>query len=125
MEAVTRALHGRWSLHAPGGVLAARLTVAATPLRRMRGLLWRPVLRPGEALLLHPCSQVHTFGMRYVIDAVFCDAQLRVVAVHTLPPWRLSRTYRQARCCIEAPAGSASAAAVVEGCRLDLVEESG
>ena len=52
-------------------------------------------------------ARVHTFGMRFTIDAVFCDRDLVVVGVQTLEPNRLSRRFRRARYCIELPAGSA------------------
>ncbi len=109
---------GRWALLGPQGLLAHRLMVAATPLARARGLLLRRPPEPGWALLLHPCRQVHTFGMRYPIDAVFCDELFRVVGVETLRPWRMSRTHRHARCCVETPSGAAAACGALAGATL-------
>src|SRR5437667_363339 len=45
----------------------------------MRGLLGRDRLEPGEGLLLRPASAVHTFFMRFPIDAVFLDRGLVVL----------------------------------------------
>lgn len=101
-------------------VVASVVRTAVTPWSRLRGLLGRPRLADGEALLLHPCSQVHTFGLRYPIDTVFCDRDLTVLAVQTLGPRRLSRHVRGARCCFELPAGTASAAGVAPGANLTL-----
>jgi uncharacterized membrane protein (UPF0127 family) len=60
-------------------------------LERMRGLLGRPPLQPHQALLIRPCSSVHTFGMRYPIDLVFLDENWRIIKlVHALRPRRIT-----------------------------------
>ena len=77
-------------------------------LERMRGLLWRPALAPGQGLLIAPCNSVHTFGMRYAIDVVFLDREGRVLKVHAaLRPFRMAMA-RGARQVIELAAGEAS-----------------
>jgi uncharacterized membrane protein (UPF0127 family) len=102
-----------------GVVLAERLRDASSIGARMRGLLGQTPLESGEGLLLRPCKQVHTFGMRYPIDVVFCDEAMTVIHIeHELLPWRVSGIHRRARCAIELPAGAASA--VTEGDRLSV-----
>lgn len=111
-----------WTLaSADGARLAERVEMMTTPLARMRGLLGRSALEQGEAVVLVPCSQVHTVGMRFPIDAVFCDGDLTVLAAETLPPGRVSRTHRRACCCIELPAGTAATAGLAPGTRLRFV----
>lgn len=91
------------------------VTLAATPLGRLRGLLGR---RQPEPLLLAPAASIHTSGMRFAIDAVFLDADLRVVrVVRALPPWRFAAA-RGARAVLELPAGAAGG--LTEGDRLSL-----
>ena len=51
-----------------------RIHVARSFLQRARGLLGRAPLAADEALLIRPCSSIHTFGMRFAIDVVFIDA---------------------------------------------------
>src|SRR5438132_14310260 len=63
-----------------GAVLAERLRLAHTPWARLRGLLGTKGLNPGEGLWLRPCRQIHMFGMRYAVDAVFLDARQRLVS---------------------------------------------
>lgn len=46
---------------------------------RLRGLLGRPELALDEGLMLSPCRQVHTFGLRYTLDVVYLDKQGRIV----------------------------------------------
>jgi uncharacterized protein len=93
---------------ANGGVVVDRCVVAESPVARMRGLLGRRELRPGEGLLLRPASAIHTCFMRFPIDAVFLDGTLRVVGISDeLRPWRaVSR--RGARAVLELPAGEST-----------------
>src|SRR2546421_6302781 len=57
----------------------------------MRGLLGRRDLPSGEGILLKPASSVHMAFMRFAIDAVFLDRDLRVVKIATdLKPWRVA-----------------------------------
>ncbi|MFN2595168.1 MAG: DUF192 domain-containing protein [Actinomycetota bacterium] len=89
-------------------VVAREALVARTPWQRMRGLLGRPRLVEGQALILSRARRVHTIGMRYPIDVVFCDDRWTVVAIaRDLRPGRISLFVRQARWAIELPSGAA------------------
>lgn len=97
-------------------VLVRELRLALDPWGRVRGLLGRPPLGPGEGMLLLPCRGIHTLFMNYAIDALFLDADGRIVASRPgLPPWRLTPLYHEALATLELPAGAASAAGIVEG----------
>lgn len=62
-----------------------------TAWERMRGLLGRKKLLEQEALLIVPCSSVHTIGMGYEIDIVYLDSQGKVLkTVSRLKPLRFS-----------------------------------
>ncbi|MGZ8697870.1 MAG: DUF192 domain-containing protein [Gaiellaceae bacterium] len=88
-----------------GDVVCDRCVVADSPASRMRGLLGRSELRPGEGLLLRPASSIHTWFMRFPIDAVFLDRDLRVVGISDdLRPWRATGR-RGAKAVLELPAG--------------------
>ena len=75
--------------------------------QRLRGLLGQPAPAQGEAVWLKPCRQVHTWGMAYAIDVVHLDESGRVLAVQTLPPWRLGTYVAQSRSILELRAGEA------------------
>jgi uncharacterized protein len=92
----------------PNGPVATNVRWASTFATRRRGLRGSPPLTTTDALVIEPCRQVHTFGVAYPIDAVFCDGDLRVVSVQTLQPRRVSRFVRRARTCIELQAGRAA-----------------
>ena len=90
-----------------GDVVCERCLMATNPLLRFRGLLGKKELPPGEGILLRPCASVHTMFMRFAIDVVFCDADLRVLSVAAeVPKWRL-RAQRGAKVAIELAAGEA------------------
>ncbi len=99
----------------PKGVVADRVLYGNTFYLRLRGLRGRETLQAGEAIVLDPCRQVHTFGLRFSIDAVFRDGDQKVVHVQTLVPRRISRFVRNARTCIELPDGRASECGVEVG----------
>lgn len=97
------------------GERIARLRICSSLWERIRGLLGRPELGPGEALLLDPCKAVHTIGMRYAIDIVFLDAGNRVVRIKSaMKPMRNTQC-RQARRVIELQAGEAARLGIVAG----------
>ena len=57
-------------------------------------------------MLLRPCRNVHTIGMRYPIDVAFLDKEDIVLkVVHGLRPGRISPVAWRARCALELPAG--------------------
>lgn len=89
--------------------LAAAVGLADGWWSRLRGLMGRPPLQPGEGLWIRPCQQVHTQFMRAPIDVVFVDAEGRVLRVlPAMQPWRFSPFLRQARAVLELPAGAAA-----------------
>ena len=114
---------GLVSVHAAGPrIVCERCVVADTARTRMRGLLGRDALEPGEGLLLQPGGSIHTFFMRFPIDVVFLDRSLRVVGIaEELAPWRLAAR-RHAHSVLELAAGEVGERALEVGERLDLLE---
>ena len=71
--------------------LAYCVEVADHGAKRRKGLLGRDQLPTGGGLWIVPCEAVHTFGMRFAIDLVYVDRNMRVKKVKSsVPPWRLS-----------------------------------
>jgi uncharacterized protein len=90
-----------------GALLAERVERAVALAERLRGLLGRSELGAGNAFAIAPCAAIHTFFMKFAIDAVFLDQSGRVVrALPELPPWRATRFYRRAAQVVELPAGT-------------------
>ncbi|MHB8964300.1 MAG: DUF192 domain-containing protein [Saccharofermentanales bacterium] len=51
--------------------IADRLMLADTFFSRLKGLSKHQRLEEGEGLIIRPCSQIHTIGMKFPIDIVF------------------------------------------------------
>jgi uncharacterized membrane protein (UPF0127 family) len=118
-------VHRRWSIvnHTRGSLIADRAIVAAGLWQRARGLLGRPALAAGDALVLRGTTAIHTWGMQQVIDVVGIDEHGIVwyVAQMVRPgriavgaaPWRRFSM-------IELPAGQAGRSATCIADRLRI-----
>ncbi|MGQ0508677.1 MAG: DUF192 domain-containing protein [Myxococcaceae bacterium] len=88
-------------------ILASEVAEARTFSTRLKGLLGRSNLRASEALHLVPCSSVHTFFMRFTLDALFLAEDGTVVALYpALQPWRATRPHLRAHSVLELPTGT-------------------
>lgn len=92
---------------------------ADTFVTRLLGLIPRRSLGKEEGLWLEPCAMIHMCFMRFPIDAVFLDRDLKVLRVAAeMRPWSFSPWVYGARGVLELPAGRC-AGRVSEG---DLLE---
>ncbi len=88
-------------------VTAGRL--ANTPWANFRGLMLAPPLRPGEGLVITPCSSIHTQFMRFPIDVLYVSRDDVIVGIdRDLRPWRIGRIYKGVHYVVELPAGAAA-----------------
>jgi hypothetical protein len=109
-----------------GRELAARVAVADRPLARLRGLIARPALQPGEGMLIEPCSGIHTFFMGFAIDVVFLDAAgVVVAALGPVRPWRMTRIYPTATAALELAPGTVAATGTAAGDRIEFAAAEG
>ena len=103
---------------ASGAVVCERCRVADSFWSRLRGLMGRTSLSPGEGLLFPRTNSIHTHFMRFPIDVVFRDADARVVAIaRDLRSWRLARR-KGAADVLELPAGECDRLGLEVGARL-------
>ena len=104
------------TLHLDGELVIAHLERAASMLTRMRGLLGRAELPANRGLWITPCPSIHMFFMRFAIDVVFLDRDLKVVRVFdTVRPWGTARGGRGAKSALELPPGTAARCGIVPG----------
>lgn len=101
------------------GNTIARVWNANRYFLRLRGLLGRS-LQEGGGLLLSPCNCIHTFGMRYEIDAVYLDSKGNVLRVdEALATGRMWPAAHGAKRVLELPAGAAKRSSIGPG---DILE---
>ncbi|MGP4092259.1 DUF192 domain-containing protein [Streptomyces sp. KR55] len=98
--------------------LTIPLEIATSYRARTKGLLGRDSL--DGAILLSPANSVHTFRMRIPIDVAYLDRDLKVIAVHTMKPWRLGLPRLRSRHVLEAEAGVMAGWGVRVGVRVSV-----
>jgi uncharacterized protein len=97
-------------IRAADGVRLARVLARprAFALGNARGLLGRDGLESGTAFVVRdPLGTIHSFGMRFPFDAVFCDRSGRVLRIETAIGRRRLVRQRGARSIVELGAGEA------------------
>jgi uncharacterized membrane protein (UPF0127 family) len=111
-------------MRADGSTLSADCIVADRMLSRMKGLLGRRGLAGGESMLIRPAPSIHTFFMRFPIDAVFVSKSGDVLKVASgVKPWRM-HSCRRSYAVLELAAGDATRHNVSAGDRLLFTEAS-
>jgi uncharacterized protein len=104
------------------GTICESCVVAHRMLPRMRGLLGRRALAPGEGMLIRPAPSIHTYFMRFSIDAVFLSRDGEVLKVASnVAPWRM-RSCRKAYAVLELAAGEAQRRGIAVGDHIQTVE---
>jgi uncharacterized protein len=87
--------------------LGTRVAIADTWWLRLRGVLARAAIRPGEGLMLTPCRAVHTYGVAYPIDVAFIDPRGVVVSTYSsLAPGTRTAWHGAAMSALELPPGT-------------------
>src|SRR6266508_6845631 len=93
-----------------GTELASAAEVAFGPWKRLRGLIGRRSLARGAGLILHHAPWIHTAGMSFPVDVVFCTRAGYVLrTVEHLAPSRISPFCWRAYATLEVPAGAVRA----------------
>lgn len=100
--------------------LATQVRLADRFFTRLRGLMLRKSLADGEGLLLKNCSAIHCCFMRFPIDVVYLDTEMRVVGKETVRPWHVGGRFRGARHVLEL--GENEAKDVTTGMQLTIKE---
>jgi uncharacterized protein len=92
-------------------VVASDVRWARSVLARARGLMGQSVMPPGTAMVFEPARQIHTLGMKFPLDVVFCDRAWKVLhVVRSMAPARMTRVVWRARYVLELRGGTLPAA---------------
>ncbi|MFH0854910.1 MAG: DUF192 domain-containing protein [Candidatus Omnitrophota bacterium] len=88
-------------------VVAGDVFIAGSPLKRIKGLLGKKSFNKSQALIIKPCNSIHTFFMRFSIDALFMGRDNKVIqTLSGIKPFKFTRIYFQANYVIELPSGA-------------------
>jgi len=103
--------------------LATDLVIARTHWSRFRGLMATDSSRfpRGQGLWISPSHGIHTFAMRFPIDAVYLDREQIVIHIEeNLKPWRLAAVRVNAASVIEVPTGMIRESLTALGDQVDI-----
>ncbi len=106
--------------------LATDLLIAQTHWSRYRGLMATDSSRfsHGQGLWINPSHGIHTFAMRFPIDAVYLDRDRIVIHIEEgLKPWRMAAVRVQAASVLELPTGTISESLTELGDQVDILLE--
>jgi uncharacterized membrane protein (UPF0127 family) len=106
--------------------LATNLVIARTHWSRFRGLIGTTSshFRRGAGLWIHPSRGIHTFAMRFPIDALYLDRDRTVIHIHeALKPWRFAAIRIHATSVLELPAGTVRETGTELGDQVDIFLE--
>lgn len=84
-------------------VRGRRVPVAISRRARLLGLSLLDRRHAGSGLLIPGCRSVHTFGMKFALDLVFLDFNLRPVSLRRAVPPRRLAFERRAQAVLELP----------------------
>jgi len=103
-----------------GTQVAAQCVLGLSFGWRLRGLQFRAGFGPFDGLWLAPTSEIHMFCVRFPIDLIWLDGELRVVqVVEGIAPWRVAFC-RPASSVLELPTGTVAASRTEPGDQLAL-----
>jgi uncharacterized protein len=118
-RAQVQAVGRRGTLTVDGRPVGLDVVVARTIGSRAVGLLGRRHL--SHALLLTPCSSVHSLGMMIDLEVAYLDVGLRVMEVVALPRWRVHQNRSGAAAVLEAVSDGLTSRGVIAGARLGFL----
>ena len=103
--------------------LATDLAIARTHWSRFRGLMatHSSHFSHGQGLWINPSHGIHTFAMRFPIDAVYLDPERIVIHIEEeLKPWRMAAVRVHGASVLELPAGTVRESLTELGDQVDI-----
>ena len=107
-----------------GELLIEELEDASTFFRRFMGLMYRKGMAENHGLLLTPCNEIHTFGMRFDIDTIALSKDNKVLFIdRAVPPHKVRKKVDGAYKVLELNAGAAQRLGICEGDVLEFPQQ--
>lgn len=108
-----------------GKIYFSECSTTENAWERFVGLLNKKSLKDNECLWIQPCNSIHTFFMKFSIDAAFLDSEGKVVAIYeNLSPWRMSGIHFSAKSVLETAAGELRKRNIEKGRVLKICQPS-
>ena len=81
--------------------------IAKSLINRGLGLIILNNFKDFDGLIFENCKIIHSFFMKFSFDAVFLDADFKVIAMYSgFKPFRISKFHRKAKYVLELPEGT-------------------
>ena len=94
---------------------------ASNFFRRFMGLMYRKSIPEDHGLLLTPCNEIHTFGMRFDIDTLTLDKNGEVLFIdRAVKPHKVRKKVKGGHMVLELNSGCADKLGIQEGDRLEF-----
>lgn len=99
-----------------GEIICPYIEDASSFFRRFMGLMYRKSIPHNHGLLLTPCSEIHTFGMRFDIDTVTMDKYGKVLFIDkAVKPNKVRKSIKNGHMVLELNAGVADEIGIMIG----------
>lgn len=90
-------------------LIADEVELANSFMTRFLGLMFRKSMDQNHGLLLVQCNSIHTFFMRFSIDAIFLSSEGEILKIdHSLRPSKISKPIKGAIMVLELNSQKAS-----------------
>lgn len=85
-------------------------------VKRFMGLMYRKTMDDNHGLLLTPCNEIHTFGMRFDIDTITLTKDNEIVFIDkSVPPGKVRKKVKNGYKVLELNSGMADKLGLVPG----------
>ena len=85
-----------------GKTMAQKAVLAESFFQRLKGLMFSERMEGFDALVIKSCNSIHTFFMKYSIDVVFLNKELKIIKIKRgIQPWRITPMYFSATQAVE------------------------
>jgi uncharacterized membrane protein (UPF0127 family) len=75
--------------------------------KRLKGLMFTKNLSSQSALLIYPCSEIHTYFMNYSIDVLYLDVNNKIIAVdESMKPGKIGKYRKGSTSVVELSSGT-------------------
>ncbi|SHH96974.1 DUF192 domain-containing protein [Clostridium grantii] len=106
-------------------IVSKEVIIAKNFYSRLKGLLGKENLPENQCLIIYPCKSIHTFFMKFPIDAVFIDKNYKVLKIlKNIKPGKTSSYVKKSWAVIEMPVNTLVESKISTGDELLLLSDN-